>query len=69
LSDGAAAAVMEYHLHDWAGIQTAIVASGPDLFLRAVHDAERQDPDGAGWPRAKRHDDKTIAVVRFNWQD
>lgn len=65
LSDGAAAAVAEYHLHDWAGVQTAITAGDPDLFLRSLHDVERDDGEGVRWPRAKRHDDKTIAVVRF----
>jgi hypothetical protein len=66
LSDGAAAAVGEYHLHDWAGVRTAIAGSGPEPLLRSLHDVEQQDSDGVRWPRAKRHDDKTMVVVRFH---
>lgn len=37
-----------------------------DQLLRDVHTWEAEvDPDGQALPRAKRHDDKTIAVVRF----
>ncbi|WP_063056209.1 protein phosphatase 2C domain-containing protein [Nocardia salmonicida] len=42
--------------------------STPQLaqLLRDVHIWEAQaDPDGQALPRAKRHDDKTIAVMRF----
>ncbi|MFD3463999.1 hypothetical protein ACFWVM_30165 [Nocardia fluminea] len=42
--------------------------STPQLaqLLRDVHTWEaRVDPDGQALPRAKRHDDKTVAVMRF----
>jgi hypothetical protein len=37
---------------------------GPAGFLAAVDAVEESDPDARRWPRAKRHDDKTIAVLR-----
>jgi hypothetical protein len=49
----------------WYDIAT--LSSG-DLrrLLRRCHDWEADtDPDGRSLPRAKRHDDKTIAVLRF----
>jgi hypothetical protein len=62
LSDGASAAVTGYRLHDWTGVLDAVRRS-PAGFLRDVHAAERDDPDGVRWPRAKRYDDKTLVLV------
>jgi hypothetical protein len=38
---------------------------GPAAVLTMVRVAEIADPDGARWPRPKRHDDKTLVLVRF----
>jgi hypothetical protein len=65
LSDGASAAVTDYHLHDWCSAAQTISSSGPGTFLEAIHALEEEDPDGSRWPRAKRHDDKTIALIQF----
>ena len=47
----------------WAVLHHDAVAHGPDGVLARVHDAEERDPDGRRWPRAKRHDDKTLVVL------
>jgi hypothetical protein len=65
LSDGASAAVTDYGLHDWLSSEQIISSDGPGKFLYGIHHAEAGDPEGARWPRAKRHDDKTIALVQF----
>jgi hypothetical protein len=37
------------------------------LLLRRCHEWEAAvDPNGIGLPRAKRHDDKTLAVINFS---
>lgn len=62
LSDGASAAITDYQLHNWADALGAIRHSPAD-FLTGVQAAERDDADGVRWPRAKRHDDKTLILV------
>lgn len=37
----------------------------PARVLRRIQDAESKDPDGQRWPRAKRHDDKTLITINF----
>lgn len=61
-SDGASCAVHEYALHTWSTLRAALRDGPPARLLDSVHDAEDQDPDGVRWPRAKRHDDKTLTV-------
>jgi hypothetical protein len=65
-SDGAAADVTEYGRNTWADVYHLVTHADPGDYLRSVHDAEEADYNGTWWPRAKRHDDKTIALVR--WQ-
>jgi hypothetical protein len=62
LSDGAAAPVMDYRVCDWPSVLDGIRTHGPGAFLRDTHAHEQGDSDGIRWPRAKRHDDKTIAL-------
>jgi hypothetical protein len=65
LSDGASAAVTDYGLYTWASLAETLFALGMDATLRLIHEAEAMDSDGVRWPRAKRHDDKTVVSVRF----
>jgi hypothetical protein len=63
-TDGAIETARHLGLDDWAAIahydQAALAA-----FLQRCHDwEENDDPDGRQLPRAKRHDDKAIAIVR-----
>jgi hypothetical protein len=43
-----------------------LAADDPSRLVEAVHAAEEGDPTGQRWPRSKRHDDKALAVVRFD---
>jgi hypothetical protein len=64
-TDGVSCGVDDYHLFDWPGVSALALADGPAAVLAAVHTAELADPDGSRWPRPKRHDDKTLVLVRF----
>jgi hypothetical protein len=64
LSDGAAAGVDEYSQPaDWTQALADLHRHGPAKFIAEVHATENSDPDGHRWPRAKRHDDKTLAIA------
>jgi hypothetical protein len=64
LTDGASAAVEEYgHPATWQHVRAALEASGPDAFLADLHALEDTDPNGHRWPRAKCHDDKSLAYI------
>jgi hypothetical protein len=65
LSDGASAAVTDYGLYSWGGLMAALETSSAASVLRTIHGAEAHDQDGVRWPRAKRHDDKTVVLVEF----
>jgi hypothetical protein len=66
MTDGVSIGVDRYGIPpDWA---TAIelAADDPNRLVDAIHDAEAADPLGERWPRSKRHDDKALAVLRFD---
>lgn len=65
LTDGAAAGVTDYGTDDWCTLGKALATAGPSAVVDAVHVLEAGDPDGLTWPRSKRHDDKTVALVQF----
>jgi hypothetical protein len=65
LSDGAAAGVCMYAQQSWRDLLALVRSSGPGALLQTVHAVEEGDPDGQRWPRAKRHDDKTIAHLQI----
>jgi hypothetical protein len=66
LTDGVSAGVEHYGTP--AGWPAAIdLAKGdPQQLVDLVHAAEESDSDRQRWPRAKRHDDKALAVIRFD---
>jgi hypothetical protein len=64
-SDGVAVGVDEYGLFGWPEVLATARESGPDAVLDAVRTAEKQDPEGERWPRAKRHDDQSLVLVDF----
>lgn len=63
-TDGAADLLLHLGLADWSAI-----AADPSQASRLLHRASdweaHGDPDGSQLPRAKRHDDKTLAVIRI----
>lgn len=64
-SDGVSIGVDEYRLFGWPEVLAAARVDGPDAVLDAVRTAEKQDPEGERWPRAKRHDDQALVLVDF----
>ncbi|MEV6908883.1 hypothetical protein [Amycolatopsis sp. NPDC051071] len=64
-TDGVAIGVDEYDLFDWPEVLAISRKRGPDAVLDAVRTAEKQDPDGERWPRAKRHDDQLLVLVEL----
>jgi hypothetical protein len=59
LSDGAARWSEVFRLGDLAALCALVRAEGPGGLVDRVRRAERADPDGAAFPRGKRHDDAT----------
>jgi hypothetical protein len=64
-SDGVSVGVDEYHLFDWPQALRIAREQGTQAVLDAVRTAEKQDPDGERWPRAKRHDDQALVLLDF----
>lgn len=64
-TDGMSCGVDDYHIFDWSQVLTHATATGPAAVLAMVRAAEVTDPNGTRWPRPKRHDDKTLVLVRF----
>ena len=61
LSDGAARLVEPFRLAGWADILRLLADHGPAELIRRTRAAENDDPHGTRWPRAKAHDDATVA--------
>ncbi|WP_203987187.1 hypothetical protein [Virgisporangium aurantiacum] len=66
LTDGAACAVEQFGLFDWASALDLLTMSGPAELIRRVRAAELGDADGAARPRYKRHDDATASLCLFD---
>jgi hypothetical protein len=64
-SDGVSIGVDEYRLFDWPEALEMALNHGTQSVLDAVRTAEKQDPDGERWPRAKRHDDQALVLLDF----
>ncbi len=65
-SDGVSCGVDTYGVFaDWSAVRDLAARSGADAVLDAVRTAERSDPDGSRWPRAKPHDDQALVLVDF----
>jgi hypothetical protein len=62
LSDGATRFV-EFGLGDWRTLLALLGTEGINAVFDRIRAAETGDPEGARWPRAKRHDD--AAIVHF----
>ena len=63
LSDGASAAVTDYGVVDWPGLIEELTERGTGAWLARLHAIEETDPAGRRWPRTKRHDDKSVALL------
>lgn len=66
MTDGVSAGVEEYGLYPtWEDLAQACLTGSPATVVRAIQDAEADDPDGRRWPRYKVSDDKALAFLRF----
>jgi len=66
-SDGVSCGVQDYGIYEsWSAMLSEAQRCGPRAVLDRVRAAEESDPDGARWPRPKRHDDQALALVDFD---
>lgn len=64
-TDGVSCAVDDYRILTWQQTLELALTHGPHAVLDQVSEAENDDPAGRRWPRAKKHDDKALALIRF----
>lgn len=65
VTDGIADGVDRYRTPaDWPAALD-LAAHHPTGLIELVHHTELGDPHGTRWPRSKRHDDKTVALIEF----
>ena len=62
LSDGATRFV-EFSLGDWRELLALLGTARISGVFDRIRAAEAGDPDGARWPRAKRHDDAAVVYL------
>jgi hypothetical protein len=69
LTDGAGAAVDQFHLFDWPGLLDALATGGPSRLIRQIRSAEAAADLDDTRPRYKRYDDATAAICLFEEND
>jgi len=66
MTDGVSIGVDQYGVpHGWPEA-IALAADNPRRLVDSTHHAESGDLSCQRWPRSKRHDDKALAVLRFD---
>ncbi|MFD7610958.1 protein phosphatase 2C domain-containing protein [Streptomyces sp. NPDC059828] len=65
LTDGAARPVDDFHEMTWTEAMHHLEAEGPEGLIDRTRAMENADPNAKRWPRRKRHDDATAALLRF----
>jgi hypothetical protein len=65
LSDGATRPVDQMRCYDWSTYLDLLDKLGPAGLIEHVRTIESADPDGARFPRTKRHDDATAAQFQL----
>lgn len=63
-TDGASRMVDTFEQMDWAASLDYLQEHGPRGFIHQVRRIEATDPEGRRWPRFKRSDDATAALVK-----
>lgn len=63
MSDGVSAAVDSYRLTDWTGLLDRLDKNGPAAVIREIRAHEAADATANITPRAKIHDDATVAYL------
>lgn len=62
-TDGASRAVDTFHEMDWPTCLDYLQEHGPRGLIQRVRQIEEDDPEGRKWPRFKKSDDATVAIV------
>lgn len=65
LTDGATRLADTFGVTDWTGLAELAVRPGPAGLIERTREIERTDPRAVRWPRAKVHDDATVAACVF----
>ncbi|WP_125261931.1 protein phosphatase 2C domain-containing protein [Streptomyces alboflavus] len=65
LTDGAGSWVETFREGDWADCFALLRKSGPQALVDRVRELERADPEGALFPRGKRHDDAAVVYAEL----
>lgn len=65
LTDGAGRWVETFREGNWADCFALLRKSGPQALVDRVRELERADPQGAVFPRGKRHDDAAVVYVEL----
>jgi hypothetical protein len=65
MTDGASRPADRFHVLDWRELLHLVETYGPASLIDRTRELEHADPDGARWPRGKRHDDATVAYCEF----
>jgi len=65
-TDGACKTMPQLGITDWSALRNASDQDLADILARCQSWEASEDPDGQKLPRAKRHDDKTLAVAEFS---
>ncbi|GGM84183.1 hypothetical protein GCM10012275_63540 [Longimycelium tulufanense] len=66
LTDGASRLVDAFGLATWREVMELLATAGPQALINKVRAVEDTDSDGQRWPRYKRSDDATAALVVVN---
>lgn len=64
-TDGASRAVDTFGEMDWKTCLDYLQEHGPRGLIRHVREIEAGDPEGRKWPRFKKSDDATVAVIQM----
>lgn len=65
LTDGAARPVDDFRSMTWPEALAHLETEGPRGLIDRTRAMERTDPDAKRWPRSKRHDDATAALLQL----
>ncbi|MFC7219904.1 hypothetical protein ACFQLX_17290 [Streptomyces polyrhachis] len=65
LTDGVTRYTEVLRLGDWAQLSTALRKEGARAVVARIRAAEAADPDGAAYPRGKRHDDASAVFAEL----
>ncbi|MFC5752604.1 integrase [Actinomadura rugatobispora] len=65
MTDGATRPADLFGMADWRGLAGLVEKEGPAALIARTREIERTDPRGIRWPRAKPHDDATVAHCVF----